>query len=61
MRTFIIDTDDKGVINALNALLKGFGVSFTVKTDELDESEFIVDTKENVKQINKKNHCSVSG
>ena len=51
MTTFTIDTEDKEILKAVKALLKGFRVSFEEKQDKPYNPEFVAMIKESERQI----------
>jgi len=51
MTTLTINTEDKEVLKAVKALLKGFKVSFEEKPDKPYDPEFVALVKEAEKEI----------
>ena len=51
MTTLTINTEDKEVLKAVKALLKGFDVSFEEKSDKPYDPEFVALVKEAEKEI----------
>jgi len=51
MTTLTINTEDKEILNAVKALLKGYKVSFKEKQDAPYNPEFVATIKESEQQI----------
>ena len=51
MTTFMIDTEDKEVLKAVKALLKGFKVPFEVKADKPYNAEFVAKIEKSRQQV----------